>query len=102
MHALSFQWGPWADVGMAARHVQVESGLNDVAVELGSRCLGIDAVSLGDTASVGVVSANWANIVCLRGTVPPLFKTLISRAGDQSRVVMTTASPFVARLLSVR
>ncbi|MEZ4867757.1 MAG: type I polyketide synthase [Caldilineaceae bacterium] len=75
--ALSINWGPWAEVGMAAQ--RDFTGMGMIPPKRGIRLL---AGLLGAGGQVGVLRANWAKLLALfpTGGVPPFLANLARQA----------------------
>lgn len=82
--ALSISWGPWADVGMAARTTQggralALDALRPLPPETGAVCF-TRALTLSDT-HVAIVDARWANWT---GYVPSLLANIVRTASTDA------------------
>ncbi len=82
---LSIDWGPWSEVGMAARLSDIDrqrivgSGLGLIDPDTGDRIFG--ELLSRPTGQVGVLDADWAQLVRRQATVPPLLQRLVSGDG---------------------
>lgn len=88
--ALSINWGPWSETGMAHRLGVVaglaEVGLGAVSPTLGLQRLG-QLMSQDSLAQAGVVPIDWPKFLARRGApeVPPLFADMAAEQGaDQA------------------
>jgi acyl carrier protein len=75
--ALSINWGPWSELGMAAR-LGADRGLQALSVEQALAAL--SALLMSEGGQVGVLSANWSRMIEQHaiGSVPPLLSNLVS------------------------
>ena len=80
--ATSVQWGPWADVGMAAsggvNARLTAAGFGLIGLAQGLAALGW-AVAAGGPAVVAVVPVNWRRMLGGGGVVPPLLSAFAPR-----------------------
>jgi NAD(P)-dependent dehydrogenase (short-subunit alcohol dehydrogenase family)/acyl carrier protein len=62
-HGLSINWGPWADVGMAASRAQdfARQGVGSIQPEAGLRVL--ERLLLEDATQVGVLPVSWREFI---------------------------------------
>ncbi|CAK0879996.1 unnamed protein product [Prorocentrum cordatum] len=74
--AVSVQWGPWAEVGMAARAGTSETSYQRIPLAGGLAAMG---AILGTSASVvGVARVNWSNLLAGMATVPAYLQNFKS------------------------
>ena len=96
--ATSVQWGPWAEVGMAAgggvNARLTAAGFGLVGLAQGLAALGW-AVAAGGPAVVAVVPVNWRRMLGGGGGVPPLL------SGFAPRELSTAAPSGAAPVLSI-
>jgi acyl carrier protein len=84
--ALSINWGPWADSGMAA-HVDLRvEGMRKIAPERGLQLFG-ELIQSGSLSQVGVLLMDWSEFrqQFPAGDVPPLFSQLFLDAEEDRK-----------------
>ncbi|GAA6619606.1 type I polyketide synthase [Scytonema sp. NUACC26] len=107
---LSINWGPWADVGMAAssanRHQAANAmGLNSIASEQGLQVL---ELVLGQVISqIGVLPVDWSVLrqqLSVSGQLPPLLFELIAKTQTQEETTLVSVqqSDVLPRLLQAQ
>ena len=83
LSGLSINWGPWADVGMAAnlsRHDRARwaaAGIGTISTERGLEVLGL---LLGSSGQVGVVPVDWSRLLSSLDDVP-FFRAMRAEFG---------------------
>ncbi|WP_233153855.1 type I polyketide synthase [Scytonema sp. HK-05] len=96
---LSINWGPWAEVGMAAslaNHQQAANamGLSSIAPDLGLQVL--KQVLLQASSQVGVLPIDWLVLrqqLSLGGQLPPLFFELFGKTKTQAESDLASVQP---------
>jgi myxalamid-type polyketide synthase MxaB len=98
---LSINWGPWAEVGMAAGLSVAGEGVEKIEVEDGLRVFGelLEAPRSGP-AQVGVWRANWPAFQkrLPRGEMPPYLSLLVRQTAPQPARASSAKDEFLRRL----
>ena len=74
-NAVSIQWGPWAEVGMAARANTSEASIARISASKGLEAMSAILASSQSLRNgvIGVARIKWATLLGQLGTVPPLL-----------------------------
>ena len=93
--ALSINWGPWADSGMAANVDLRVEGMRKIAPERGLQLFG-ELIESGTLTQVGVLLMNWSKFrqQFPAGHVPPLFSQLFLHADEARTARGKQGQPF--------
>jgi acyl carrier protein len=102
--AASLAWGPWAEVGMAARLAQRGSrrstppGVSPLALDDGLRLLG--GLLAGAPPRLGIMPVDWGPFLAAfpPGTEPPLFAELAPARPDAAQAAAPGRSALLERL----
>ena len=87
--ATSISWGPWADVGMAARTGVTSGGVQPISIAEGLRAL--DWVLRQDPSHVAVIRADWTAVATAMGKRVPFLEDVVHRpapSGPDDDVVL--------------
>ncbi|CAM9878889.1 unnamed protein product, partial [Chrysoparadoxa australica] len=84
--ASSIQWGPWADVGMAANMADDGSGMGMIAGEIGMSAL--EHIIAGGEAVTAVVEINWPVYSKHLPGIPPSLKALAVAGSAHAKSAM--------------
>ena len=97
---LSINWGPWAEVGMAAGLSVAGQGVDKIEVEDGLRVFGELLLKQGSNpAQVGVWRANWSAFQKRQpsGRMPPYLSGLVRQSAPQSASGSAPKDEFLGR-----
>ncbi|MBI3898664.1 MAG: SDR family NAD(P)-dependent oxidoreductase [Gammaproteobacteria bacterium] len=99
MKALSINWGPWSDIGMAARRGLIDrfaaQGVRGLSMQAGLRALA--AALHSDVAQIGVFDVDWTRVAAATRVEPYALLSEVGRVDAASVQVDIVADQPVSR-----
>ena len=92
-HAISINWGPWSEVGMAATRRGPDSHVSSESISPSQGLALLEKVMLRDAAQITILPANWLNAIARipGATIPQMLQELARGVQTAARPVQTTA-----------